>query len=344
MKRVTELSSMRAGSPDDLFLTCGGFEDRCLGVAAAGSAYRPRAAALIRFIPGRRQRALDVKRTANTALLLEYLRSHADRVFEVSSARYNPLELELSLEDALASMLPEARRVTVDISCFTRIQLMFVLRLLLQTPGRSVRLIYATPSYYASLDRRDIAVGFDGLLLMPFVRGEHRAPPTTTRNFMIAGLGHEGARCLIAWRTLEPSRTVLVLPHNARSLDLTRITEKQNEELIEHVAAGDPAFSLQRYEPLDISGASAGLALVLDDFDLRDPNALIELVPGGPKPIVAAFAIAAVAVGVHCYVAYPLVSGYDPAYSTGIGSMFEFTVHSPISSVKAGRANAATLS
>jgi hypothetical protein len=329
MKPVTRLESINRRQDDDLFVTCAGFEDRCLGVVAIGEGYRAKTALMIKFVPGRQQRALDRKRLENSRALLRYFRGHAGTTIELSTSRYNPLELELSLDEQLGDLGGTAGTVTIDVSCFTRIQLLFVLRYLIANRPRTIRLLYTSPAYYASLDEREITQGFEGLLLMPYSFGESADLGLSPDVYLLAALGHEGARCLLAWRSLEPVRTVLVLPQNRRSPDITRLTRSQNEQLLERAEAGDPNFALRQVDPFDIAQSTAVLGNILHDFELRDPGGMISLVPGGPKPLVAAFALAALSSGVSCHIAYPLVSGYDPAYSTGTGQSYEHRIHAP---------------
>jgi len=330
VKRVSEVTSIHLKKADDWFIACSGFEDRCLAFPQVADGYRARLATLIKFIPNKPQRSLDYRKLKNTEALKAFLEARSEEVIEISVTRYNPLELDLAIDTLLGGASREARTITVDISCFTRIQLVFLLRTLFSQPGRTIRLIYSTPAYYASLDKRDIASGFDGLLLMPYQTTETSISVLSPDTVLIAALGHEGARCLLAWRSLEPTRTMLVLPDDKRSPDITRLTEIQNQELIEHYRAGDPTFSLYRCNPLAVRSVARRLSRVFEDVSLYDDRAMITFVPGGPKPLVASFAIAASATRADTYVAYPLVSGYDPAYSTGIGSVFEMRIRTPL--------------
>jgi len=325
MKQVTSLSALDPGRPDDLLVTCCSFEDRCLGLMrVAGADYRAAQSLLLVFRSAKPHPAIDRQRRNNLRALEGFMLQRSQYAKTATVGRYNPFELELLFEEAEIERRIRGGTVSIDISCFTRIQLLFALRLILSAVPREIRLLYTTPSYYASLDRKPLAFGFDGMLFLPYVAGGARADLLGAENFLIAGLSHEGARCLVAWHSLEPARTSLFLPDNPRSPDVTSVTERQNEQLLQRNRAGDTRVSVTRVNPLRMKEMINGVSATLDDLHLRDDTATISMVPSGPKPLVAAMAISAHRMQIPVCVAYPLVSGYDPAYSSGIGGVYEY--------------------
>jgi hypothetical protein len=326
MKRVDRLRAMSSAGPDDVLVTCASFEDRCLGLTKLGEDYRSRSAFVIRYTAAKAQSAIDRRRQANAKELCEYLGRRAEKVREVLVSRYNPFELELELDDLWELSGTAVRHVTVDMSCFTRVQLVYFLLRLLRIPHIKVRLLYSRPLYYASARNRPFAGGSDGMLFLPFESHPVRMAPIGADNVLIAALGHEGERTLVAWRLLDPVRTVLLLPWSKEAPDLTRTAEKENAQLLERIACGDTTTTLRRVSPTSIGATVKALTAAFEDLEMRDKEVSVALMPGGPKPVVAALVIAAMSTGMSSYIAYPLVAGYDPAYSSGFSDMLSWGV------------------
>ena len=326
--RVEAVSPLSDTEGDDLFVACESFEDRAVGATARLRDYHSALAVLVSFQSRTKSAIGERKRKKNMSTLVELLeptRTTRD-LRRIRVDAYNALDLTTALGRELesAAISLAGARVTVDITCFTKIQLLFFLAFVgRRIKGGTLRLLYTQPSYYGSLDH-DLASGYEGLLVAPF-RGATRAP-RGDRLAVVALLGHEGLRTMHAWTEMEPELTILMKPVSVSDPELNTITMRQNEALIERALGGDPDVSMLECKTTAVVDAHKQY---LSSIDLcrRAGMSNLGFIPMGPKPLVAAFALAAVTAqedDLPIDIVYPVPHAYDPDYSVGIGDTSEF--------------------
>jgi len=328
MRKIDAISTVNGSKADELFITCESFEDRCIGAVSRLRDYSTRLLLIISFLSRTRNPKGESKRKKNMSDMLAIL---SDKKIGVEPKRlkvnpYNPLDLLLSIKDELSDnqINLSGASVTVDISCFTKIQLLFLLRFLQSSLDQgSIRLIYTLPSYYGSLDRKRLAIGYDRLVIAPFERDKPEGLANRRVTLTIL-LGHEGTRAMHAWSELEPDNTILVEAFSEGDLEMTRITERQNETLLTKVREGMPDFSLYTTRDIDMPEGIRVFQSIIQACVDKDAQKLA-FAPIGPKPLVAAFALSAYKNGhIPVDIVYPVPQAYDPDYSIGIGPSYTY--------------------
>lgn len=328
MNQINEILSIDPGRDDDVILTCASFEDRCLGLKIYGNSYRCSQAVLIRF-RSKKNSIQDRRRAANFEELRDYLHVRTSELHMVETERHNPHSLGLALTEEIPCWNGHGLRVTVDISCFTRVQLLFLLRHLLSLPGILLRILYSVPTYYGSLENKELAFDYDKMLVLPFSFGSYEQESLSPERVLVISLGHEGGRALYAWRFLDPKSTVLIFPGSRHSPDLSAVVMRRNRELIQRLEMGDASFSSETVDSHDIESARLSFENILLKCAAEGGERALYFMPGGPKPVAVGLALAARDTKVPIYLAYPVPRTYSNAYSAGLARILEHRVGTP---------------
>jgi hypothetical protein len=329
MKQISVVRSVDPLESDDLFISCASFEDRCLGMTVYGGGYACKDAVLIRFRTKRPNSIQDRRRAANFEEIYKYLISKSLRVYVLDTERHNPHSLSLSLEDVVATVAARTgprMKITVDISCFTRVQLLFTLRRLFAIRGAELRILYSVPTYYGSLENKELAFDYDRMLMLPFSLGNYGAESLSPDRVLVISLGHEGGRSLYAWRYLDPKFTTLIYPGSRHSPDLFAVVMRSNRQLIQRLEMGDPSFKAVTIDSHDIESARNTCSEIIEDVERSDGSRALYFVPGGPKPISVGLAMATCTAKAPVYIAYPVPRTYSNAYSAGLARMLEHRI------------------
>lgn len=328
MDRVNAISTIRHSEPDDLFIACESFEDRCIGAISRLNDYKTKLCVVISFLSRTRSPRGERKRKKNMSDMRQMLsqKNIGAETRRVKIDPYSPLDLLLTIQAELARSQTDLSRarVTVDISCFTKIQALFLLRFLRDRIGRgTVRLVYTLPSYYGSLDRKNLAIGYDRLVTTPFEKDEPDVIPDNGLAMIIL-LGHEGTRIMHAWNELEPDRTFLIQAISEGDPEPTNLAVKQNEMLVSKAKEEASDLRLSMCPATDLSGGIALFRSITKQC-IREGLHRLAFVPMGPKPLVAAFALGIDGNGhVPIDIAYPVPRAYDPDYSIGVGYTYSY--------------------
>jgi hypothetical protein len=330
VERIAHISCIKDSAPDDIFITCESFEDRCIGSVLRLKHYQTRMSIIFQFLSRTKGVGGERKREDNRKFLVDSMtKSSIDAKPELLHVDpYNPLDLLLRFDECLESRGIRLRnaKITVDISCFTKIQLLFLIKYLRSKISDGyLRLLYSSPSYYCSLDlRKNLAIGFHQLRIVPFDDGSDLGLGEQELAMVIL-LGHEGSRILHAWSELEPSETHLILSSRRGDPELTSITERQNEMLLRRAREGAPGFMLHSASSMQIEDAILLYNSILEDESERAGSVRLAFVPMGPKPLVAAFALSAAETsGLPVDIVYPIPLAYSADYSAGIDSTFSY--------------------
>src|SRR3982751_28885 len=278
---------------EDLLLVASSFEEeRCLAASARLGSYQARACIVINFTASSTVEGEARKRRTAQMLLrqtAEYDAMGLPRLLSVGPYAYEELVPLVVEELTRRDIGVQELSVTVDISCLTRIQLAFLARsLFFEFDTKVLRLLYTVPRSYNHTkgDKFSrLGVGFFRPVVLPLRRWSgHRA--VTTRRGAVVLLGHEGQRTLAAWRRIDPDETLLIEAISGDD-ELEEICRGENEHLFKTVKTlGDDA-AVRRISRLEIDGAREVISDWLGTFS-GDPNAVISIIPLGPKPLVVA--------------------------------------------------------
>lgn len=119
--------------------------------------------------------------------------------------------------------------VTIDITCFTKLHLLLLLRYLQDDVGVSmIRICYTEPLTYATAYGRTLSYGTTETLSLPYKAGVRRSNKIALMAFM----GHERARLERILQELEPDIAVVILGTPGFSSNMLEYSEKVNQGLI----------------------------------------------------------------------------------------------------------------
>jgi hypothetical protein len=297
-----------------------------MGAVSRLADYRTHLCLVVSFLSRMKSSRAESRRRMNASDMSRILEEKqiGTQPRRVKADPYDPVDLLLAVGDELTEFNDRGREylVTVDITCFTKIQLLFLLRFLYTHFKRSVvRLLYTMPQYYSSLDRRQLTTGYDRLVIAPYEIAS--TDDWSDKGLTMALLlGHEGTRTIHAWTELEPEETVLIKAVSEADPEQARIADKENETLLTRAAHGAPDFRLYTCAPTDISRGTEVFSQIVKQCS-NGASQRLAFVPLGPKPLVAAFALSTVSNGsTPIDIVYPVPQTYSADYSIGVGRTY----------------------
>lgn len=130
--------------------------------------------------------------------------------------------------------------ITIDITCFTKIHLLLLLRYFKSVLHLDeIRICYTEPLSYASSFGRQLSYGIDRTVYVPYQTVGRR-----TRNIgLVAFLGHERFRLERIIQELEPDRSIVVLGEPGYSSNMVDYSVKVNESIL-HRASYDGQYKI----------------------------------------------------------------------------------------------------
>ncbi len=235
MKSVTEptviksLSRLNDDGPDDIFICCASFEERCLSsTATMGIDYLTKFAAIFVIEEPLYQKQVE----HNMYRLQTELRKKAtEGIFVISCQRGNPIEGINQMEDILRQCKFNTHGgpfITVDISGFTKIYLLELLNYLVTVKNLNIpRMLHTTQRYLPSKLTR----GTEQITTIPNFFG---SPSMDKETILVLFLGFEPERALSVWKHYNPARTIALITNPPRSgnADYLKYARQNNAELL----------------------------------------------------------------------------------------------------------------
>lgn len=213
----------------------------------------------------------------------------------------------------------ENTQLIVDITCLTKAHILS-LALWLTTVvsrGRSVRIAYTRPDQYGTPARHQAqGRGWPEIVLAPCVLCPQKY--TEEANGLIL-LGYEGPRLLLALSQVIPEDALAILWRTERHEELEIVARIANSRLLGQIERGEkPTWRLEETSEERIEGVQAAVRSFVADS--ANNNRRIVLFPFGPKPLILAVALTALAAEPgRVWYCYPIPKVYDVDYSIGIG-------------------------
>lgn len=160
------------------------------------------------------------------------------RPFVLPCSFAKPYSVLHALSALLRERKLEAECVTIDITCFTKLHLLLLLRYLheeMQVP--SVRICYTEPLTYATAYGKALSYGTAKTISLPYRSGARGA----NRVALMAFMGHERSRLERVLQELEPDIAVVILGTPGFSPNIREYSKRVNQGLILR-AAFDPQY------------------------------------------------------------------------------------------------------
>lgn len=260
---IEELKPLRENMPDDLFITCVSFEERCVKSLEYSGNYVAKNIVVFDYHELGHEKAIPRVKT-NRKMVLEKARVHVEdekNIFLIECFRndsrdgyYQFLETYRILGFSNTS---SDLAITIDISVLTKSYLLVLLKALESVNKNRIRLIYTEPAYYYP---ERLTLGIKSIGYVPFYNGN---PTPLKPNLLFIFCGFEGERAYAVWEYVEPQKTIAFIgnpgyqpryPEVAQLLNQSLINvlrrEKDKGSKVMEVSARDPDDVCNKLESL----------------------------------------------------------------------------------------------
>jgi len=226
---IEHLTKLNEYGPDDLFICCASFEDRCVSSISKGSADFRTRFAVIFFI----EDTLYKKQVETNLFRLqsELSKRTTEGSFVIRCQRDNPIEGITQLKNIWQQCKPrdpEEPFITIDISGFTKIYLFELLHYLVVELNLGLpRLLHTTQKYLpAKLTR--------GVQQITTIHNFFGNISYDKQTILILLLGFESERSLAVWQHFNPSKTIALITNPPRfdKQDYLKYAHENNSYLL----------------------------------------------------------------------------------------------------------------
>jgi len=225
---VDSLIRLNEYGPDDIFICCASFENRCLAAAnKMGTNFRVRFSVIFVIDEPRHQTLVDTNLYKLQNLLS---RRTAEGVFVIRCLRDDPVDGMNQLKGIWSRCHPKDKDepfVNVDISGFTKIYLLGLMHYLVAELNLGFpRILHTTQTYAPSR----LTQGVEQIATVANFFGSISLEKET---ILVLFLGFEPERSLAVWKHFNPTRTIaLVTTPRENNAEYLKYAEKNNVYLL----------------------------------------------------------------------------------------------------------------
>ncbi len=226
---VDRLTRLNEYGPDDLFICCASFEDRCISTTSRmGTDFWTRFAVIFVIEEPFYKKQVD---TNLFRLQSELRKRTTEGIFVISCRRESPIDGIAQLKDVWGQCKPrdsEEPYITVDISGFTKIYLLQLLHYLVIELNLGIpRILHTTQTYTPTKLTR----GVEQITTVPDFFGTFSLEKQT---ILVLLLGFEPERSLAVWKHFNPAKIVALVTNPPRfgNLDYLRYARDNNAYLL----------------------------------------------------------------------------------------------------------------
>ena len=226
---ITSLPRLNEQSPDDLFICCASFEERCLASAATmGVDFLTKYAVI--FVVEDPQFKKQIEHNM-FRLQTELRKKTTEGIFVVTCQKGNPVEGVNQLEGILSQCKLNTEKgpfITIDISGFTKIYLLELLHYMVTERKMGMpRLLHTTQKYLPT----KLTSGIEQITTIPNFYG---SPSLDKETALVLFLGFEPDRVLSVWKQYNPARTIALISNPPRhgNVDYLKYARQNNAELL----------------------------------------------------------------------------------------------------------------
>jgi len=312
--KIKEVLPIKEQLQDDLFITCGSFEERFLGVPKKIKNYFPHEFILFRFSEPNDKRDELIEDMVEILDITKYDKNYS----EIKVDHGKSLESIIAFHNHIQNirLISKDLVVTLDITTFTKdllLNLMFCLTTFLRI--KKLRLLYTIPNRYASPEEDWLSFGIQNVHLPPMSWNEWSP---LKNDLLIIILGFEEMR---AWSLIDrfsANQNWLILTKPGSKPEWNLYCEEYNRRLLKEIKAKD---SIPALDP-------AGVTKVFSKHITKEISDKYNVFvsPTGPKPQligVLDFVFSHSHIPINL-ITTDVVRHNVPYYSWGIGDTFEF--------------------
>jgi hypothetical protein len=226
---VEQLAKLNERGNDDLFICCASFEERCLSsLSKLDKNYRANFGIIFVIEEPANQKQVN----HNLYRIQSELSTRASKgIFVISSQRDQPMDGINQLKKVWQHCQPknpEQPFITLDISGFTKIYLLEILRYLIVEQNLSIpRLLHTTQNYLPS----KLTKGVVQITTIPHFYGDISLDKQTV---LVLLLGFEPDRALALWKHFNPAKTIALItdPPRFGNLNYVKYARENNDYLL----------------------------------------------------------------------------------------------------------------
>ena len=317
---IKNITNILKDKPDDVFLTTASFEkDRCLATADNLYNYSTRFAGVINFLSKTTING-EVKKGQTAEYLLEKLIkvdvTGIPRLITIRPYDYFKF-FEIFKEELIRREIGlKNLNITIDVSCLTKIQLIFLIKVfILDGIAKKLRILYTIPDHYNTKGDKfsRLAKGYYEPIIIPIKVSKIRKIQNTFKLCLVI-TGHEGQRTICAWKFVEPMETILLFTKSGDELE--KISKKQNEYLLNLSDKKNSYINKIDITDFDIFKIKDTIKNLLKS--IRKENIRVSIIPFGPKPILIGILLRMVELEDYDFdIIYPIPASYNSNYSEG---------------------------
>ena len=226
---VERLTRLNEYGPDDLFICCASFEERCLsGILRMSASYRTIFSIIFVIEEPLYKKQIDDNLYR---LQSELGRRSSEGVFVISCQRDNPIDGIIQLKNIWKQCKPrnpEEPFITIDISGLTKIYLLELLHYLVIELNLGIpRILHTTQTYLPT----KLTKGVAQITTVPNFFGSISLEKQTV---LVLLLGFEPERSLAAWKHFNPAKTIALITNPPRygNLDYLKYARENNSHLL----------------------------------------------------------------------------------------------------------------
>lgn len=325
--KLSSVDTINPPIPDDLFITTSSFEEeRSMAVCNKLDNYKSKTSLILNFHSDSNREG-EQKKARSEKKLLEKLSKNTifgiPRIINVEPFNYTNSIEAIKEELKLRGYPLKYLNITFDVSCLTKVQLIFLLKFFLEN-ANNLRLYYTSPRIYNAKPNysKKFIPGYSDPVSFDINAPKKEAIGSIKRVALVIA-GHEGQRTMYAWERVDPDKTYILIPI-ADDYILNKICNDENEFFLRRAAIGYKEFIKHEISKLDVSGAKKFLYNICKR---ERKNIRLTIIPFGPKPLVIGVILAAIEMkNIAINVAYPIPPSYNPNYSEGVENIYFYNI------------------
>ena len=226
---VERLARLNGYGPDDLFICCASFEDRCVSsTLRMGIDYRTRFAIIFVIEDPLYKGQVD---TNLYRLQTELGKRTSKGIFVISCQKENPIEGISQLKNIWTQCEPrnsEEPFITIDISGFTKIYLLELLHYLVIKLNLGIpRMLHTTQAYLPTKLTQ-------GVTQITTIHNFFGSLSLEKQTILVLLLGFEPERSVVVWKHFNPSKTIALITNPPRysNLRYLKYAQENNSYLL----------------------------------------------------------------------------------------------------------------
>jgi hypothetical protein len=272
MEVTDKVTCFYPNQPDNVFITCASFEDRCLGVPRRLSEdYRFDKGFLFAYEDPNEQREQHLR-------MMGQILNPRGSLQEIRTTENEPLPAIAELAAKLRGLRlhPNDSIITIDVTTFTKRHLLLLLKAIDDLRLWSIlRIYYTEPKDYITDLYLPMSMGIRTISpITGFISHTSLSRPT----LLVILLGYEGDRANAIYENIDPNEVFLIIPKPAYHAEWEGRTEAMNKQLI-RIIGEDRIRHVHSQDPVLVAGK---LEEILRPYSLDEWRCSIA--PLGTKP------------------------------------------------------------